>query len=120
MSKDQISEQFGISVANLVDGVSKIMVLPKGRKKADPSENIAKILLAMTKDIRVIVIKLSDRLHNMQSLGIMRREKRHRIAKETLEFYAPLAKRLGINTLYRELEDLSFTNLFNCRRISFW
>jgi len=108
VSKELVAENFGDDVAELVDGVSKLTEFKFKNKKEQQAINIQKVLLAMARDLRVIMIKLADRLHNMRTLGIMRPEKRRRIAKETLDIYVPLARRLGINTLRLELEDLGF------------
>jgi len=110
-SKEQISEEFGEDVAELVDGVSKLTKIENKDKQEQQAENIQKVLLAMARDIRVIMIKLADRLHNMRTLGIMRPDKKRRIAKETLEIYAPIAQRLGINSLRVELENLGFQSM---------
>ncbi len=108
ISKEGIGEQFGSSVAELVDGVSKLDRI-KFQTQADmQAENFRKMLLAMAQDIRVILIKLADRLHNMRTLEIMSQEKRHRIARETLEIYAPIAHRLGLENIYQELQELGF------------
>ncbi len=114
-TKDEIRERFGEEVAELVDGVSKLTEFKFKNKKEQQAINIQKVLLAMARDIRVILIKLADRLHNMRTLGVMRPEKRKRIAKETLDIYVPLARRLGINTLVLELEDLGFRALYPMR-----
>jgi len=114
-SKEQISEQFGEDVAELVDGVSKLTKIETKDKHEQQAENIQKVLLAMARDIRVIMIKLADRLHNMRTLGVMRPDKKRRIAKETLEIYSPIAQRLGINTLRVELEDLGFQAMYPYR-----
>ena len=108
VTKEQLADKFGEDVAELVDGVSKLTEFKFKNKKEQQAINIQKVLIAMARDIRVIMIKLADRLHNMRTLGIMRPEKRRRIAKETLDIYVPLARRLGINTLRLELEDLGF------------
>ena len=108
VSKDEISRRFGKPVAELVDGVSKLDKIEFQSQEVAQAENFRKMLLAMARDVRVILIKLSDRLHNMQTLDAMRAEKRHRIARETLDIYAPIANRLGLNALYRELQELAF------------
>ncbi len=106
--KEQLRELFGAEVAELVDGVSKMTHLESGSRAEKQAESFRKMLLAMSKDIRVILIKLADRLHNMRTLGAMPSASRQRIARETLEIYAPIATRLGINEMRIELEDLSF------------
>jgi GTP pyrophosphokinase len=110
-STDDISELFGEEVANLVDGVTKISNLGKKSKEEAQAENLRKMILAMTDDIRVVLVKLADRLHNMRTLEYLRPEKRKRIAEETLEVYAPIAHRLGMSKVRSELEDLSFRYL---------
>jgi GTP diphosphokinase / guanosine-3',5'-bis(diphosphate) 3'-diphosphatase len=110
-STDDISKLFGEEVANLVDGVTKISNLGKKSKEEAQAENLRKMILAMTDDIRVVLIKLADRLHNMRTLEYLRPEKRKRIAEETLEVYAPIAHRLGMSKVRSELEDLSFKYL---------
>ncbi len=107
-SKDRIRNEFGAEVADLVDGVSKLTHLQFRSKAEAQAENFRKMMLAITQDIRVILIKLADRLHNMRTLGVMRPDKRRRIAGETLEIYAPIAQRLGMNRVRRELERLGF------------
>ena len=105
-AKEQLAREFGPEIAELVDGVSKLTLI-KFRSRAEAqAENFRKMMLAMTKDIRVIMIKLADRLHNMRTLGVMRANKARRIARETLDIYAPIANRLGINSIRHELEEL--------------
>ena len=108
ISKEQIAERFGKVAAELVDGVSKLDRIEHQSFEEAQAENFRKMLLAMARDVRVILIKLADRLHNMQTLDAMAPEKRLRIARETLDIYAPIANRLGLNTLYRELQELAF------------
>ena len=106
--KDALVSQFGDTVAELVDGVSKLTQMTFETKAEAQAENFQKMALAMARDIRVILVKLADRLHNMRTLGALAPEKRRRIAKETLEIYAPIANRLGMHTLSTEFEDLGF------------
>ncbi len=106
--KSVIEKKFNKEVANLVDGVSKLDKLSISSRTEAEAENLQKMVLAMSKDIRVIVVKLADRLHNMRTLLYLNREKQLKIAKETLEIYAPIAHRIGMNNVYRELEDLAF------------
>jgi len=107
-AKEQLTGVFDREIADLVDGVSKLNKIDFRSRAEAQAANFRKMLLAMTRDIRVILIKLADRLHNMRTLGIMRPEKCRRIARETLEIYAPIAKRLGINSMCVELEELGF------------
>jgi len=106
--KDQLAEQFDEEIAQLVDGVSKLTHLDAKTHAEKQAENVRKMLLAMTRDIRVILIKLADRLHNMRTLGVMRPDKARRISRETMEIYAPIASRLGIYSMRVELENLGF------------
>ncbi len=108
VTKEQIAERFGKTAAELVDGVSKLDRLEHQSYAQAQAENFRKMLMAMARDVRVILIKLADRLHNMRTLDAVRPEKRRRIARETIEIYAPIANRLGLNSLYRELQELSF------------
>lgn len=109
---EQISTLFGEDVALLVDGVSKIGKFRFESKEQAEAENFRKMLMAMSEDVRVIIIKLADRLHNMRTLDIMRPEKRRRISQQTLDIYAPIAERLGLYQWARELQDLCFRYLF--------
>lgn len=111
-TKEDLTKHFGKPVADLVEGLSKLDRLEFSNHHQAQAENFRKMLLAMARDIRVILIKLTDRLHNMQTLGPMRPDKRRRIARETLEVYAPIANRLGLNTLFRELQDLAFKSIY--------
>ncbi len=104
---EEIQEMFGQEVAFLVDGVTKISKITSGRKKDTQADNFRKMILAMSKDIRVLLIKLADRTHNMRTLEYMPSEKQERTARHTLDIYAPLASRLGLYVVKRELEDLS-------------
>ena len=114
-AKEQIESGFGADVAELVDGVSKLTQIEFESQAEAQAENFRKMILAMVRDIRVILVKLADRLHNMRTLGVMRPDKRRRIARETLDIYAPIAHRLGINALRVELEDLGFAALYPLR-----
>ena len=107
-SKREISEKFGREVADLVDGLSKLDKMEFASYQEAQAENFRKMLMAMARDLRVVLIKLADRQHNLQTMAAMRPDKRRRIAIETLDIYAPIALRLGLSKLYRELQDLSF------------
>src|SRR5438045_465156 len=115
VTKDEISDTFGKPVAELVDGVSKLDKIEFQSAEHVQAENFRKMLLAMARDVRVILIKLADRLHNMRTLGAVPPATRRRIARETMEIYAPIANRLGLNTLYHELQELSFAHLYALR-----
>lgn len=114
-TKEQLKNRFGSELAELVDGVSKLTQMQCGTKLEAQAENFRKMFLAMAKDLRVIMIKLADRLHNMRTLSVMTLEKRRRTARETLEIYAPIAGRLGMNHLRLELENLGFSYLYPLR-----
>ena len=111
-AKEQLVSQFGQEVADLVDGVSKLDRIQFKSKAEAQAESLRKMMLAMAQDIRVILLKLADRLHNMRTLGSMPAVKRRRIARETLDIYAPIANRLGINSMRLELEDLGYRALY--------
>ena len=115
IDKTILGSQFGPTVAELVDGVSKLTQIEFGSLAERQAENFQKMALAMAKDIRVILVKLADRLHNMRTLGVLTVDKRRRIAKETLEIYAPIAMRLGMNNVRMEFEDLGFNALYPMR-----
>ncbi len=112
VSKEEIASVFGDEVADLVDGVSKLTQINFETKAEAQAENMRKMLMAMVRDIRVMLIKLADRLHNMRTLGVMRPDKRRRIARETLDIYVPIANRLGLNSVRQKLEDLGFASLY--------
>jgi RelA/SpoT family (p)ppGpp synthetase len=114
-AKEHIAEQFGEEVAELVDGVSKLTKIDFRSKAEAQAENFRKMMLAMVKDIRVIIIKLADRLHNMRTLEVMHPDKRRRIAHETMDIYAPIANRLGIFKMRHELLDLSIKAAYPMR-----
>ena len=115
VKKDELIERFGAPVALLVDGLSKLDKIEFQTQIEAQAENFRKMLLAMARDVRVILVKLADRLHNMRTLGSMPPEKRRRIANETMEVYVPIAHRLGLNNIYRELQELSFMHLHPLR-----
>lgn len=112
ISKEQLGAQFSEEVAELVDGVSKLTRMPMESREQAQAASFRKMLMAMNRDIRVIIIKLADRLHNLQTIGVMKPESQRRIARETLEIYAPLARRLGMNGIRVRLEELSFATLY--------
>ena len=111
VTKIELIEKFGVPVAELVDGLTKLDKLEFNTREENQAESFRKMLLAMARDVRVILIKLADRTHNMRTMGDMPRSKWGRISSETLEIYAPIAYRLGLNQIYRELQDLSFRHL---------
>ena len=113
--KDDLSAQFGTTVGELVEGVSKLEKIQFSSTQEAQAENFRKMIMAMVKDIRVILIKLADRTHNMRTLGSLRPDKRRRIARETLDIYAPIAHRLGIHDIKNELEDLGFQAMYPMR-----
>ena len=112
VTKTEISRNFGRPVAELVDGVSKLDKIEFESHAEAQAENFRKMLLAMARDVRVILIKLADRLHNMRTLDAVGDDQRRRIARETLDIYAPIANRLGLNAIYQELQDLALQHLF--------
>jgi GTP diphosphokinase / guanosine-3',5'-bis(diphosphate) 3'-diphosphatase len=115
VKKEELIERFGSPVAALVDGLSKLEKIEFQSQIEAQAENFRKMLLAMARDVRVILVKLADRLHNMRTLDVMATEKKRRIARETMEVYVPIAHRLGLNNIYRELQDLSFAHLYPMR-----
>ncbi|MFC0135668.1 guanosine-3',5'-bis(diphosphate) 3'-pyrophosphohydrolase [Massilia eurypsychrophila] len=115
VKKEELIERFGAPVATLVDGLSKLEKIEFQTLIEAQAENFRKMLLAMASDVRVILIKLADRLHNMRTLEHMTAVKKRRIAAETMEVYVPIAHRLGLNNIYRELQDLSFSHLYPMR-----
>ncbi len=115
ISKQDLAEQFGPAVAELVDGVSKLDRLNFASNAQAQAESFRKMLLAMARDVRVILIKLADRLHNVRTLGAVDRERQRRISRETLDIYAPIAHRLGLNEIYRELQEACFALLYPLR-----
>src|SRR3954466_11728921 len=115
VSKNEIEHSFGKPVADMVDGLSKLDQIEFTSREEAQAENFRKMLLAMAQDVRVILIKLADRLHNMRTLDAMAPTHRKRIARETLDIYAPIANRLGLNALFLELQDLSFKHLYPMR-----
>ena len=112
VTKDEISQRFGRPVADLVDGVSKLDRIEFKSQQDAQAESFRKMLLAMARDVRVMLIKLADRLHNMRTLDAVRPEQQRRVARETLEIYAPIANRLGLDGLFREIQELAFKHLY--------
>ena len=115
VTKGQISRRFGRTVADLVDGVSKLGEIESASRAEQQAESFQKMTLAMSRDIRVMLVKLADRLHNLRTLGVLSLEKRRRIARETIDIYAPIAQRLGINDIRLEFEDLGFAAMYPLR-----
>src|SRR5688500_12401773 len=111
-TRAEIDERFGPAIGALVDGLTKLKKLDLVTREAKQAENLRKLLLAIAADVRVLLIKLADRLHNMRTLDFMRPDSRRRTAEETLEIYAPLAGRMGMHELREELENLAFHELF--------
>ena len=115
ISKAAVKSQFGDAIAEMVDGVSKLNKITFSSHAEMQAENFQKMALAMAKDIRVILVKLADRLHNMRTLDVLSPEKRRRVARETLDIYAPIANRLGMNSIRIEFEELGFDALYPMR-----
>ena len=115
ITKVELIERFGAPTAEMVDGLTKLDKLQFSTREESQAESFRKMLLAMARDVRVILIKLADRLHNMRTMTAMAAAKRNRIARETLDIYAPIAHRLGLNMIYRELQELSFEHLYPWR-----
>ena len=110
-TRDDIAQMFGEEIAGLVEGVTKLSRLELQAEHTRQAENLRKFILAISKDVRVLLVKLADRLHNMRTLQYVKPEKRERISRETLEVYAPLGRSIGIHSIAQELEELSFEHL---------
>ena len=115
VTKPELIERFGAATAELVDGLTKLDKLRFSTREESQAESFRKMLLAMARDVRVILVKLADRLHNMRTVSAVAANRRSRIARETLDIYAPIAHRLGLNQIYRELQELSFAQLYPWR-----
>jgi len=115
VTKTELVQRFGVPTAELVDGLTKLDKLQFNTREEGQAESFRKMLLAMSRDVRVILVKLADRLHNMRTMGAMASDKAQRIARETLDIFAPIAHRLGLNEVYRELQDLCFEHLYPWR-----
>ena len=115
VTREELADKFGDRVAGLVEGVSKLTQIKFGSKEEAQAENFRKMMMAMVEDLRVVLIKLADRLHNMRTLGSLRPDKQRRIAKETIEIYAPIANRLGMYAIRMELEELGFAAKYPMR-----
>jgi GTP pyrophosphokinase/guanosine-3',5'-bis(diphosphate) 3'-pyrophosphohydrolase len=116
VTKVELIQRFGAPTADLVDGLTKLDKLQFNTREEGQAESFRKMLLAMARDVRVILVKLADRMHNMRTMTAMAPDKRQRIARETIDIYAPIAHRLGLNEFYRELQDLSFAHIYPWRR----
>ncbi|MDR2507942.1 MAG: RelA/SpoT family protein [Candidatus Accumulibacter sp.] len=115
VTKNEIAERFSQKVADMVDGLSKLGKISFPSYREAQAENFRKMLMAMARDLRIVLIKLADRLHNLRTMNVLRPDKRRRIARETLEIHAPIATRLGLNNISRQLEDMSFEQIYPVR-----